>query len=86
MLLILWMFIDIVDILFWIAYGQISSTFDRVISEISMDFSPNLVCALIWWSFRIANEQISSVLMKLSAHNMIMAGYRHFPFLCFTQK
>ena len=47
------MCIDIVEIWFGIANGQISSIFDRVICprhvHIFNGFSPNLVCALILW-------------------------------------
>ena len=57
------MFIDIVDILFGIADGQISSVFDSylpatrpyfhfcTITLVNVNrFSPNLVCALILWT------------------------------------
>ena len=55
------MHIDIVELWFGIACGQISSIFDKsYLPATSLFASPdnNLVCPLILW-FGIANEQIS---------------------------
>ena len=82
------MCIDIVEIWFGIANGQIWSVFDSYLSATHPYFhflmitsadtnqvSPNFICALIWRSsFGLMMGKFRQFLTKLSICNMIVAG------------
>ena len=87
------MCIHIVEVWFVIAYGQISSNFDRVAARrtsvvLFTDDTLNKYQSSFTKlgtsidtkkiCFGIAHEQISSVCMDLSARHMIVAGYYRF--------
>ena len=87
--------IDMVEIWFGIAYGQISSKIDRVIcplhvrifvsgdnlSKYQWSFTKLYMCmAIVEIWFRIVNRQISSILTELSTRDTIMVEYYRFTF------
>ena len=89
------MCIDLVEICFGIANGQISSIFDsylpairlyftcRTITRVNLNgFSPNLICAFILWrsALGLLIGKFCQFLTELSARNLIMAGYYRFTF------
>ena len=94
------MCIDIVEICFGIANGQILSIFDRVIcpqihpyitfrtitSKSQWIFTKFDMCFyIVEICFGIAHWQIFQLLTELSAHDMIMVGYYHFTFYLLTE-
>ena len=85
--------IEIVEISFGIANGQILSIFDKsylLASVLSFPdhnlgkyqwiFTKLGICIVGIW-FGVANGYISSILTELSAHHTIVVGYYHFIFL-----
>ena len=87
------MCIDIVEIWFRIADGQILSIFDKsclpathpyfrfgTITQVNLnEFSSNLICAFILWRSALGSL-IGKFRQKLSARNVIMVGYYRFHF------
>ena len=84
--------IDIVELWFWIANGQILTELSarntflsfRTISWLNLNgFSPNLICALILWNPGLGSlmGKFRQFLTELSARDMIMTGNFRFTFL-----